>query len=144
MQPTHDKDFTPSEDVLAVALELSKQSWKIALHDGKRDKPAIHTVDDEAAPARLSHAVAVIEELKRKWALDRQARVVVLYEAGQDGFWISRALSESGYEVLIVDPASIPVERHARRAKTDRLDAIKLVTCLRAWKIGRASCRERV
>ena len=36
----------------------------------------------------------------------------------------------------MVDPASIPVERHKRRAKTDRLDAIKLVINLRAWLRG--------
>ncbi|MGF6641361.1 transposase [Paraburkholderia sp. MM6662-R1] len=34
------------------------------------------------------------------------------------------------------NPASIPVERHKRRAKTDRLDAIKLVMNLRAWLRG--------
>jgi transposase len=54
MQPTQDKDFTLDEAVLAVSLELSKGSWKIALHDGKRDKPAIHTVSDEEAQKRLS------------------------------------------------------------------------------------------
>ena len=136
MQPTQVKDFTPEEAVLAVSLELSKGSWKIALHDGKRDKAGIQTVADEEAQKRLVHATAVIEEMKRKWKLDRQIRVVVVYEAGQDAFWIGRALNELGYEALAVDPASIPVERHARRAKTDRLDAIKLVTCLRAWLRG--------
>jgi len=45
-------------------------------------------------------------------------------------------LSELGYQALIVDPASIPVERSARRAKTDRLDAIKLVMCLLGWLRG--------
>ena len=136
MQPAHDKNFTPSEEMLAVALELSSKSWKLALHDGKRDKPAVHTVDDEAADERLTHAVAVIEEVKRQWQVGATWRVVVLYEAGQDGFWISRALARLGYETLIVDPASIPVERYARRAKTDRLDAIKLVCCLRGWLRG--------
>lgn len=136
MQPTQASNFTLDEEVLAVSLELSSKSWKIALHDGKRDKPAIHAADDEAPAKRLAHAVTVIEEAKRKWRLPEQARVVVSYEAGQDGFWISRALARIGYETLVVDPASIPVERHARRAKTDRLDAIKLVTCLRAWLRG--------
>ncbi len=136
MQPTQANDFTPDEEVLAVALELSKGSWKIALHDGKRDKPAIHTVSDEEAQKRLAHAAAVIEEVKKKWKLAEQVRVVVMYEAGQDGFWINRALVGLGYETLVIDPASIPVERHARRAKTDRLDAIKLVSCLRAWLRG--------
>ena len=136
MQPTQDKDFTLDADVFAVSLELSKGSWKIALHDGKRDKAAIHTVSDEAAAQRLAHAAAVIEEVKRKWKLDHQTRVAVVYEAGQDAFWIGRALTLLGYEALAVDPASIPVERHARRAKTDRLDAIQLVMCLRAWLRG--------
>jgi transposase len=63
-------------------------------------------------------------------------RVVVSYEAGQDGFWICRALQARGIECYVVDPASIPVERHKRRAKTDRLDAIKLVINLRAWLRG--------
>ena len=136
MQPTQVRDFTLDEEVLAVALELSKGSWKVALHDGKRDKPAIHTVSSEEAVKRLAQALAVIEEVKRKWKLAEQIRTVVMYEAGQDGFWISRALGKLGYEALVIDPASIPVERYARRAKTDRLDAIKLVLALRAWLRG--------
>lgn len=141
MESAHNKDFTPNEESLAVSLELSGKSWKIGLHDGKRDKPAIYTVDDEAPAGRLAHTVAVIEEVKRKWCLPEQIRVVVSYEAGQDAFWISRALSKIGYLPLVVDPASIPVERHARRAKTDRLDVIKLVNSLRAWLRGE---RERM
>jgi transposase len=136
MKPTQGTDFTPREELLAVSLELSKGSWKIALHDGRRDKPAIHSVSSEEAGKRLKDAIAVIEATKAKWGISGQARVVVMYEAGQDGFWIQRALSELGYEALIVDPASIPVERSARRAKTDRLDAIKLVMCLMGWLRG--------
>jgi transposase len=62
--------------------------------------------------------------------------VVVVYEAGQDGFWIERALSARGFDALVVDPASIPVERKSRRAKTDRLDAMRLVVALRGWLRG--------
>jgi len=136
MTPTQGTDFTPGEGFLAASLELSKGSWKIALHDGKRDRPAIHTVSSEQAATRLKEAAAIIEATKRKWGLPEHIRTVVSYEAGQDGFWIQRALSALGYEALIVDPASIPVERQARRAKTDRLDAIKLVNCLLAWLRG--------
>jgi transposase len=136
MQPTRTNDFTPVDEVLAVALELSSKSWKIALHDGKREKPAIHTVSGAPAAQRLDEAVQKIEEIKAKWGLAADVRTVVLYEAGQDGFWIQRELSKRGYEVLICDPASIPVERQKRRAKTDRLDAIKLVLTLRGWLRG--------
>jgi transposase len=136
MKPTQETNSTPSEELLAASLELSKGSWKVALHDGRRDSPAVHTVSSEQASKRLNEAVTVIEETKKKWGLSEHARVVVSYEAGQDAFWIERALQALGYEVLIVDPASIPVERHARRAKTDRLDAIMLVCCLLAWLRG--------
>jgi transposase len=60
----------------------------------------------------------------------------VLYEAGQDGFWIERALRAKGVRVLLVDAASIPVARQARRAKTDRLDALLLLGCLLGWLHG--------
>src|SRR4030065_364852 len=136
MQPNQGKHFTPSECLLAVSLELSKGSWKTARHDGKRDKPSIHTVASEQAAKRLEEAAAVIEATKKKWGLPERTRTVVIYEAGQDGFWIQRALSGMGYEALVVDPASIPVERRARRAKTDRLDAIKLVVSLVGWWRG--------
>jgi transposase len=136
MQPTRINDSIPAEEVLAVALELSTKAWKISLHDGKREQPAIHTVSGSTPAVRLNEAVQAIEKSKTKWGLAPGMRTVVVYEAGQDGFWIARALSKLGYEAQICDPASIPVERHARRAKTDRLDAIKLVLCLRGWLRG--------
>jgi transposase len=77
-----------------------------------------------------------LELAAAKWSLPAGVRTVVSYEAGQDAFWICRALHAHGIECYVVDPASIPVERHKRRAKTDRLDAIKLVINLRAWLRG--------
>ena len=62
------------------------------------------------------------------------------YEAGRDGFWIHRALAARGVANVLVDAASIEVNRRRRRAKTDRLDVVKLVAQLvrhhrgeRAW-----------
>jgi len=78
----------------------------------------------------------LIGQQKEKWTLPSDARVVVSYEADQDAFWIFRALQAREIECHVGDPASIPVERHKRRAKTDRLDAIKLVISLRAWLRG--------
>jgi hypothetical protein len=63
----------PGEVVLAVSLELAGASWKIALHDGKRDKPAIYTVSEQAPVPRLLHAVAVIEAVRQRWSLPQQA-----------------------------------------------------------------------
>ena len=124
------------ELVLAVSLELAAASWKIAFHDGRREKPAVHTVTNPQAAARLQAALDLIECQKRQWSLPARVRTVVCYEAGQDAFWICRALQAHGIECYVVDAASIPVVRHKRRAKTDRLDAIRLVMNLRAWLRG--------
>lgn len=137
MQPTH-RNFTVGE-VLAVSLELCKANWKIALQDGRRGRPPVHTVRAQQPAARLGEAVEVIERTRAKWGLPGTARVVVVYEAGQEGFWIQRALSAHGYEALITNADSIPVARQARRAKTDRLDAVALVAGLWAWLGGERS-----
>ncbi|CAB3809820.1 hypothetical protein LMG27177_06924 [Paraburkholderia fynbosensis] len=124
------------ELLLAVSIELGTAKWKVALHDGQREKPAIHTVADARAAGRLQAVLDLIDAHKQKWSLPADVRVAVSYEAGQDAFWIYRALQALGIERYVIDAASIPVERHKRCAKTDRLDAIKLVTNLRAWLRG--------
>jgi transposase len=122
--------------MLAVALELSGKSWKVGLHDGQRERASLHTLKQEAAAARVGAVIGLIEQTRAKWALAKEVRVEVIYEAGQDGFWIARALEAHGYAVRVVDPASIPVERHARRAKTDRLDVLRLLSSLMGWLRG--------
>lgn len=63
--------------------------------------------------------------------------VVVIQEAGLDGFWIHRALdAEGGITSHVVDAASIAVSRRHRRAKTDRIDGETLVRALMAWIRG--------
>ncbi len=52
------------------------------------------------------------------------------YEAGRDGFWPHRYLLAKEMENLVVDSASIEVNRRAKRAKTDRLDGGKLLRML--------------
>jgi transposase len=133
-----DHTFTAGgeELVLAVSLELAAAKWKVALHDGRREKPAVHTVAQPQAAARLQAVLDLIERHRQRWSLPAGVRTVVSYETGQDAFWICRALQARSIECYVVDPASIPVERHRRRAKTDRLDVIKLVINLRAWLRG--------
>ena len=136
MQPTHEPNFTRSEEVLAVSLELSSKEWKIALDDGRRTKPTVRGVNSDQSAKRLQEVVAVIEATKQKWGLAPGIPVAIVYEAGQDGFWIERELTARGYRALVVNPASIQVSRQARRAKTDRLDAVMLVRALRGWLHG--------
>ena len=136
MKLTQVNDTRGDELVMAVGLETAGGSWKLALQDGRRGKPALHTCKEQQAQARLEAAVQRIEQTKGKWGLPTGTRVVIVYEAGQEGFWIARALRALGYEVYVTDPASVAVSRQHRRAKTDRLDAIRLVNALRSWLRG--------
>jgi transposase len=79
---------------------------------------------------------AEIEAAKRRFGLAEGCRVLSCYEAGRDGFWVHRFLTSIGVENLVVDSASIEVSRRKRRAKTDRLDARKLLSMLIRWDDG--------
>jgi len=111
---------------LYVAFELSAKQWKLAMTSGLGIEPRVWTV-----PAGDLRAVErAIRDGRRRFQLASQGTVVSCYEAGRDGFWIHRALTALRVTNRIVDSASIEVNRRARRAKTDRLDALKLVRML--------------
>jgi transposase len=140
MLQTQFNDTTSNSTLLAVSLELAKNSWKVAFQDGRRARPSLHAISDLQPLARLEALLALIHGMLLKWKLPESTRVVLCYECGQDGFWITRALADRGYEALAVDAASIEVSRQSKRAKTDRLDAIKLVTRLMSWLHGDQGC----
>lgn len=124
---------------LTVSLELAGKSWKLAATDGKRVNARVLKLEAEKRWGRLQDVLAQLQALKAQWGLAPNACVALIYEAGQDGFWIARELQSRGVQVFVVDPASIPVARQARRCKTDRLDALKLLEVLRAWLRGERS-----
>jgi transposase len=61
---------------------------------------------------------------------------VSCYEAGYDGFWLHRLLEAHGIRNYVIDPASLQVDRRARRAKTDRVDVERLLRSLMAYRRG--------
>jgi transposase len=115
-----------SEKILHVAFELASRQWKLALTSGFGVAPIVRTVaaGDWAAVLRVRRQAA------GRFGLPCEGRVVCCYEAGRDGFWIHRALVVRGFENRVVDSSSIDVKRRARRMKTDRIDALKLVQML--------------
>lgn len=135
MQSTHSTDRN-GKATLTFGLELSCKSWKTAATDSQRLRPAQHHMDAEQPAQRLEQLLDCAEQLKTNWGLEPDCRIVLVYEASQDGFWIARALQARGWQVVVADPASIPVPRQARRAKTDRLDALLLLESLLAWLRG--------
>lgn len=123
-----------SEPTLSVACELGKQEWKLAMTSGFGVDPWLRTV----ASGDLDAVQRAVTAGRQRFNLASAAPVVSCYEAGRDGFWMHRALTQLGIGNRVVDSASIEVNRRARRAKTDRLDALKLVRML-----VRVCCGER-
>lgn len=118
-----------------VSLELSRRTWLItSLSPGSGEKMSVHSVpagDVGALLMRLSSLKAKAGALS-----GHGAPVVVIMEAGYDGFWIHRVLEAEEIESYVVDAGSIPVPRRARRAKTDRIDGVTLLRTLMAFKRG--------
>jgi transposase len=117
---------------LYVAFELSAKSWKLAMTPGLGIAPWVKGVaagDWVAVGHRIARA-------KTRFGLSATTTVVSCYEAGRDGFWIHRALLVQGISNRVVDSASIEVSRRRRRAKTDRIDARKLVQMLVRAALG--------
>jgi transposase len=77
-----------------------------------------------------------IDLAKERFGLAREADVFSCYEAGRDGFWLHRFLEVNGVNNLVVDSASIEVNRRFRRAKTDGLDVGKLLNMLVRYQQG--------
>jgi transposase len=123
-------EISVSEPTLYVAFELGKKEWKLAMTSGFGVAPWLRTV----AGGDLRAVERALRQGRLRFGLPVEAPVVSCYEAGRDGFWIHRALTQMGVRNRVVDSASIEVNRRARRTKTDRLDALKLVAMLvRVW-----------
>ena len=106
-----------------VAFELSKAKWMLGVVLPGAKKLSRYTI-----PGGDVAALAVrLAEWRRKAALGgKPVRMLSCYEAGFDGHWLHRWLTDQGVINHEIDPSSIEVSRRARRAKTDRIDLERL------------------
>src|SRR3984893_2722045 len=118
-----------------VSLELSRSTWLItSLSPGSGEKMSKHVVHGGDI-AGLLERFAQLKE-KAQVRTGRNFPIIVIQEAGLDGFWIDRVLKNEGIESHVVDPASVATCRRRRRAKTDKIDGEALVRTLLAYKRG--------
>jgi len=119
---------------LYASLELSRSTWlvtSLAPGDRKMSKHSVAAGDGAALLALLARLRGRVER-----SAGGPVGVVVVQEAGRDGFWLHRLLEAEGVESHVVDPASIAVPRRQRRAKTDAIDGETLLRTLLAWRRG--------
>jgi transposase len=123
---------SPESGTLYLAFELGNTEWQLGFSLGLGQSPRQRKL-------RAGDLVGLEQEIRRakeRFKLAPRARVLSCYEAGRDGFWLHRYLISQNVENLVVDSASIEVNRRAKRAKTDRLDVKKLLTMLIRYDNG--------
>jgi transposase len=128
-----DAPAEPEYGTVHVVFELSKSKWLLGVllpGAAKESRYQIEGGDVIALSGVLARARAKAEEL------GKPARIVSCYEAGLDGHWLHRWLSQNGVTSYEVDASSLEVSRRARRAKTDRIDLAQLMRTFLAYLRG--------
>ena len=124
----------PTGSDIFVSVEMSRSKWVVGIHTPLADKIGLHTMacgDVEALMALIDRA-----RVKLVASGSNSPAAMICYEAGYEGFWLYRRLIALGIRVVVIDPASLLVDRRAKRAKTDRIDARAMVRALMAWARG--------
>jgi transposase len=117
-----------------LAIELSKKSWVVAVNTPLSDKISLYKLKS----CDWKGLLQLIERIRKRVSeeLKKPVEVISCYEAGYDGFWLHRLLEAHGVHNHVIDPASLQVDRRARRAKTDGIDVGKLLRSLMAYLRG--------
>src|SRR5215475_14043952 len=123
-----------SKVTLHCALELSKSSWLLAIQFPDRPQPSLYRIKGGDAEGLMSQLLIARDRCAK--ASGKVCSITLCYEVGYDAFWLARFLMARGIECLVVDPASLQVNRRARRAKTDRIDVGMLLRALIKWGQG--------
>jgi len=119
-----------TEPTLYMAFELGDKQWKLLFSNGHKKRSK--TVPAPATGVVLEEIAVAKERLK----LPQGCRIISCYEAGWEGFWLARWLKSVGVMNYVVDSSAIEVNRKARRVKTDRVDAAKLLGQLLRYEGG--------
>jgi transposase len=131
---TRRSECSASAPRLLMALELGRRQWVI----GFSTTPGAPVRQRTVRAEEWQRLPAEIAAAKARFGLPADAPVESCYEAGPDGFWVHRYLTQIGVTNRVVDSSSIEVNRRARRAKTDGLDVRKLGTMLYRVQHGEA------
>jgi len=127
LQTNNTANLPPTAIVLLVAIEMSLKTWRLVMGVRGQPRKRVRTVaggDYTALRQEVMDAQAYFQ-------LPEDVLVIFCYEAGRDGFYPYRRLLAMGYQVWVIDSASIEVSRHRRRAKSDGIDAEKLLELMR-------------
>jgi transposase len=128
---TSDDNKALESAVLLVAMEMGLKTWRLAMGVAGSSVQRQVTV----TAGRYVELSDAVRKTKEKFGMGENSQAVFCYEAGRDGFYPYRVLQEQRHEVWVIDSSSIEVNRRARRAKNDAVDAAKILLLMqRQWR----------
>ena len=104
-QTTQEKELSTKFPVMYVAFELGNSTWKMACSDGRKVRHVTVTARD------LDQVERALLRAQDHSAMAEGCSTVSCYEAGRDGFWLHRYLQGQGIDNVVVDSASLKVDR---------------------------------
>jgi transposase len=120
-----------------ASLELSRSKWVVtSISPGAGEKMSRHVVEAGDFAALWQRLECLEARARARMGRRESYRVIVMQEAGLDGFWLHRALEAKGCVSYVVDAASIAAPRRKKKKKTDRLDGEALLRALLAYARG--------
>ena len=117
-----------------ISMELSRTNWLLTSLPGGGERLSKHVLRSGDVAGLRTRFSQLRDRVRAR--IGQIVPIIVIQEAGLDGFWIHRLLQADGVESYVVDPASIATSRRRRRAKTDKIDGEALVRALLAYKRG--------
>ncbi len=95
---------TSSEQSIYGALELSKNSWLVAIQVPGRDNPSLYPIRGGNAEGLMAKLDAARDRVAQ--VTGQTPKVTLCYEAGDVGFWLARFFEQRGIDCLVMEPAS--------------------------------------
>jgi len=105
-----------------VAMDTHKKQHKIALH---------YPCHEEIVEFTINNTIGDIKKMVKKIKKQSPGKVEFCYEAGVCGFTLKRRIEQFDCRCIVIAPSLVP-RKPGERVKTDRRDAIKLLTMFKA------------
>src|SRR5271156_6081109 len=87
-----------------ASLELSRSKWVVtSISPGAGEKMSRHVVEGGDLSALCERLEAVEAKARTRTGSQKPYAIIVMQEAGLDGFWLHRALQAQGYESHVID-----------------------------------------
>jgi transposase len=109
-------------NITYVAMDTHKKDHKIALH---------HPNDEQVIQFVIKNTADEIKKMVAKIKKHALSDIKFCYEAGVCGFTLKRRIEALGCQCAVIAPSLIPI-KPGERIKTDRRDALKLLSMFKA------------